>query len=56
MKKKINQNEIKDLIRDVKDKKISGINVTVPFKQEVITYLDELTDQAQKHSQLIQYT
>ena len=47
-KKKINQNEIKDLIRDVKDKKISGINVTVPFKQEVITYLDELTDQAQK--------
>ena len=47
-KKKINQNEIKDLIRDVKDKKISGINVTVPFKQEVITYLDELTDQAKK--------
>ena len=47
-KKKINQNEIKDLIRDIKDKKISGINVTVPFKQEVITYLDELTDQALK--------
>ena len=47
-KKKINQNEIKDLIYDVKDKKISGINVTVPFKQEVITYLDELTDQALK--------
>tara|TARA_Y100000816_G_scaffold116766_1_gene81848 strand:+ start:19 stop:810 length:792 start_codon:yes stop_codon:yes gene_type:complete len=47
-KKKINQNEIKDLIRDVKDKKISGINVTVPFKQEVITYLDELTEQAKK--------
>ena len=47
-KKKIKQNEIKDLIRDVKDKKISGINVTVPFKQEVITYLDELTDQAKK--------
>ena len=47
-KKKINQNEIKNLIRSVKDKKISGINVTVPFKQEVITYLDELTDQAQK--------
>ena len=47
-KKKINQNEIKDLICDVRDKKISGINVTVPFKQKVITYLDELTDQAQK--------
>ena len=33
-KKKINQNEIKDLIRDVKDKKISGINVTVPLNKK----------------------
>ena len=37
-KKKINQNEIKNLICDVKDKKISGINVTVPFKKEVIPF------------------
>ena len=47
-KKKLNDNEIESQIRDVKDKKISGINVTVPFKQKVISYLDELTDQAKK--------
>ena len=47
-KRKLNKNEIKDLIGDIKDQKINGINVTVPFKQEVIPYLDELTEQAKK--------
>ena len=32
-KKKLNENEIESLIKDVKDKKISGLNVTVAFKQ-----------------------
>ncbi len=47
-KKKLNDNEIKNVIRDVKDEIISGINVTVPFKQKVIPHLDKLTDQAKK--------
>ena len=47
-KRELNKNEIKDLIRDIKNQKINGINVTVPFKQEVIPYLDELTEQAKK--------
>ena len=47
-KKKINDIEIKSLIRDVKDEKISGINVTIPFKQKVIPYLDDLTEEARK--------
>ena len=47
-KKKLNENEIEGLIKDVKDKKISGFNVTVPFKQKVISYLDELTPQAKE--------
>ena len=34
MKKKINDDEIKKIICDVKDEKISGINVTVPFKKK----------------------
>ena len=37
---------MKDLILDIKDKKIDGINVTVPFKNEVIPYLDELSLEA----------
>ena len=42
-KKKINENELADLILEVKKKNIHGINVTVPFKKTVIPYLDKLT-------------
>jgi shikimate dehydrogenase len=37
------KSELKQIILKVKDKKISGINVTVPFKKKVIPYLDELS-------------
>ena len=47
-KKKLNDYEIETLISDVKEKKINGVNVTVPFKQKVIPFLDELTEQAKK--------
>ena len=46
-KKKLVSNEIQDLINDIKVKKISGINVTVPFKKEVINFLDVLSEEAQ---------
>ena len=42
-KKKLNENEIEHLVLEVKKKKISGINVTVPFKRSVIPYLDQLS-------------
>ena len=32
-KKKIDENNIKTIIFDLKEKKINGINVTVPFKK-----------------------
>jgi len=35
-------------MQHIKEQKINGINVTVPFKKEVIPYLDELTEQAKK--------
>ena len=35
-KKKLNENELDNLILDVKERNISGINVTVPFKNSVI--------------------
>ena len=47
-KQKLNEDDIKDLILDIKEKKISGINVTVPFKKKVIPYLDELSSDAVK--------
>ena len=45
-KKLLQQNEIKKLILDIKNDKIHGINVTVPFKKLVIPFLDLLTEEA----------
>jgi shikimate dehydrogenase len=45
-KKKINEDQLEQYISQVKDKKINGINVTVPFKKKIIPYLDELSAEA----------
>ena len=42
-KKRINKNDIKEIVSAVKNNKIDGINVTVPFKKFVIPFLDQLT-------------
>ena len=47
-KKKLNHNELENLILEVRKGNIKGINVTVPFKNAVIPYLDELSDEAKK--------
>ena len=44
----IENNEIKSLIADIKQKKIAGCNVTVPFKKAVIPYLDKLSLEAEQ--------
>ena len=46
-KQKLNENELERLISKVKQKTISGINVTIPFKKIVIPYLDKLSIEAQ---------
>ena len=46
-KKKLNEDEIKDLILQIKEKKVYGVNVTVPFKNKVIPYLDKLTPESE---------
>ena len=45
-KKKLDVNELKSIISEVKKESINGINVTVPFKKTVIPYLDELSPEA----------
>ena len=42
-KKQLNENDIEDTILKVRNGEIDGINVTVPFKKSVISYLDQLT-------------
>ena len=45
-KKKIDENDLKNIISEIKEEKINGINVTVPFKKLAIPFLDELSAEA----------
>ena len=45
-KKQINEIDIKDIISELRNEKIDGINVTVPFKQSIIPFVDELSVEA----------
>ncbi|MDB4070509.1 shikimate dehydrogenase [Candidatus Pelagibacter sp.] len=46
-KKLLNNSEIKNLIFNIREEKIHGINITVPFKKIVIPFLDELSEEAE---------
>jgi shikimate dehydrogenase len=46
-KKLLNNNEIDDFILNIREEKIHGINITVPFKKMVIPFLDELSEEAE---------
>ena len=45
-KKLITENEIEKIISLIKSKKLNGINVTVPFKRKVVSFMDSLTEEA----------
>lgn len=45
-KQKIEEKDLKDLVEEVKGRKINGANITVPFKKKIIPYLDKLSDEA----------
>ena len=47
-KKKINKIDIKNIINQIREGTIDGLNVTVPFKQAVIPFLDNLTLEAEE--------
>tara|TARA_B100000989_G_scaffold281762_1_gene246247 strand:+ start:564 stop:1355 length:792 start_codon:yes stop_codon:yes gene_type:complete len=45
-KKKVSLDEIKNIIAEIRNRKISGINVTVPYKKNIIPYLDKLSKES----------
>ena len=45
---KLEVDEIKSFIQDIKQQKIIGCNVTVPFKKKVIPFLDKLSSEAEQ--------
>ena len=43
-KRLLQESELDKFIKSIKDEDISGVNVTVPFKQKIIPYLDKISD------------
>ena len=46
-RRQINKNEIQEVISEIKENKLNGVNITVPFKSDVIPFLDELSEESQ---------
>ena len=51
-KEKMNLSDLENFFINLKNKKITGANVTVPFKKDVISYMDELSVEA-NHTQSV---
>ena len=47
-KRQLNENDLVELLSEVKNGKIDGVNVTIPFKKTIIPLLDELTPLARQ--------
>ena len=46
-KKEINKDGLKEIVELIKKKEINGVNVTVPFKNKIIPFLDKLSHEAE---------
>ena len=47
-KKKVEEKDLENIIKEIKNDEITGINVTVPFKKKIIPFLDELSPDSKK--------
>ena len=47
-KEQLNENDLKEFFLKIKKNEINGANITVPFKKDVISYVDQLSLEAEK--------
>ena len=47
-KRQLNEKDLKEFFLKIKNKEINGANITIPFKKDVISYLDQLSLEAEK--------
>ena len=43
----VNEENLINVIKKIRDKEISGVNVTLPYKQKIIPFLDKVVNDAQ---------
>ena len=41
------ENDLPDIIQKIKNKSLSGLNITLPYKQKIVPYLDALVNDAE---------
>ena len=46
----VEEKDLPNLIEKIKDKRINGINITLPYKQKIIPYLDKMVNDAEATS------
>ena len=44
--KNFDLNNIKDLVNILKENNLKGLNITIPYKEQVLSYLDEIENNA----------
>ena len=49
-KRKVEEKDLKNIIKEIRGDEIVGVNVTVPFKKLIIPFLDELDFSSQRNS------
>ena len=47
-KKKTDKSELQKIVNDIRKGELAGVNVTVPYKEEIIKFLDVLSPEAKK--------
>ena len=43
----VKENELSSIVEKIKNKSLSGINITLPYKQKIVPYLDILVNDAE---------
>ena len=43
-KKKVKEENLAEIVNDVKNKKFIGVNITIPFKEKILKYVDEIDE------------
>ena len=49
----VNEENLINVIKKIRDKEISGVNVTLPYKQKIIPFLDKVVNDAQHTMQVL---
>ena len=44
---KADEKELSNVINKIRDKSLSGVNITLPYKQKIINYIDKIINDAE---------